>query len=203
MSQGPAYPEFAYNNTYGIQVITKEVYDEAKRNVTAPGGCLDTISMCRAAANTSDPQGLGTNETVNQTCQAATFLCFIQVQGAYNANSTVSTFRGSPTLDKRLISRPPQRSPFDLTMHLPAALPPAYQIAYYNQRWVQEALGVPVNYTFAPPAPVQNFFAETGDPFRYDGKADLEYLASTGVKIAFVYGDKDYRCNCLLPLPVV
>ncbi|KAB5572158.1 Alpha/Beta hydrolase protein [Coniochaeta sp. 2T2.1] len=177
VSQGPAYPEFAYNNTYGIQVISKEVYDEAKHNMTKPGGCLDTVDMCRALANAGDPQGLGTNQTVNQVCQAATLLCFIQVQGAYNANSN--------------------RSPFDLTLALPAALPPAYQIAYYNQRWVQEALGVPVNYTYAPKAPVQNFFAATGDPFRYDGKADLEYLASTGVKISFVYGDKDYRCNWL------
>ncbi len=61
---------------------------------------------------------------------------------------------------------------------------------------MQEALGVPVNYTFAPAAPVQNFFAVTGDPFRYDGKADLEYLVSTGVGLALVYGDRDYRCNC-------
>ncbi|KAB5572313.1 Alpha/Beta hydrolase protein [Coniochaeta sp. 2T2.1] len=156
VSQGPSYPEFAYNNSYGIQVISKEVYDEAKHNITKPGGCLDTVDMCRALANAGDLQGLGTNQTVNQVCQAATLLCFIQVQGAYNANSN--------------------RSPFDLGLTLPAAWPPAYQIAL---------------------PPVQNFFAATGDPFRYDGKADLEYLASTGVKIAFVYGDKDYRCNWL------
>lgn len=61
---------------------------------------------------------------------------------------------------------------------------------------MQEALGVPVNYSFAPLAPVQNFFGATGDPFRYDGKADLEYLLSTGVGVALVYGDRDYRCNC-------
>lgn len=89
-----------------------------------------------------------------------------------------------------------QRSPFDLALTLPAVFPPEYPVAYYNQRWVQEALGVPVNYTFAPAAPVANFFAGTGDPFRYDGKADLEYLAAAGVGVAFVYGDRDYRCNC-------
>lgn len=61
---------------------------------------------------------------------------------------------------------------------------------------MQEALGVPVNFTFAPAAPVQNFFAVTGDPFRYNAKTDLEYLVSTGVSLALVYGDRDYRCNC-------
>lgn len=82
---------------------------------------------------------------------------------------------------------------------MPGTFPPEYPIVYYNQRWVQQALGVPVNYTFSPLAPVANMFTVTGDAFRYDGRADLEYLLSTGVSLALVYGDRDYRCNCKFP----
>lgn len=89
-SQAASYPEFAHNNTYGVEVISKEIYEIAKHNVTAPGGCLDTISLCRAEAALSDPQGLGNNETVNQICVGATYLCYIQVQGAYTDISEVS-----------------------------------------------------------------------------------------------------------------
>lgn len=53
------------------------------------GGCLDQINLCRSAAALSDPEGLGTNETVNQYCVEATYLCYSQIQMAYQANSDV------------------------------------------------------------------------------------------------------------------
>lgn len=88
-----------------------------------------------------------------------------------------------------------QRSAFDITLPSPAAFPPAYSIAYYNQRWVQEALGVPVNFTLSSNSVVNNFFGATGDPVIVT-KRELEYVLDSGVGVAMVYGDLDYRCNC-------
>lgn len=67
--------------------------------------------------------------------------------------------------------------------------------AFYNQRWVQEALGVPVNFTLSADAVVENFFSATGDPMIPSYKA-LEAIVDAGVGVAFVYGDLDYQCNC-------
>lgn len=67
--------------------------------------------------------------------------------------------------------------------------------AFYNQRWVQEALGVPVNFTLSADSVVENFFIATGDPMIPSYKA-LETLVDAGVGVAFVYGDLDYQCNC-------
>lgn len=90
VSQAPSYPEYAYNNTYGVEVISKDVYEAAKWNMTAPGGCLDMTNLCRTEAALSDPHGLGTNATVNQICVAATDLCFVKIQGVYTQYSNVS-----------------------------------------------------------------------------------------------------------------
>jgi hypothetical protein len=89
LSQAASFPEYAYNNTYGVEVISQDVYEAAKRNMTEPGGCLDTINQCRAEATLSDPQGLGTNDTVNQICVAATAICYGKIQGAYMQYSNV------------------------------------------------------------------------------------------------------------------
>jgi hypothetical protein len=80
-------------------------------------------------------------------------------------------------------------------MFLPAIFPAETSTAFFNQRWVQQALGVPVNYTVSSNVVVQNFFGVTGDPMRRS-KATLEHLLSTGVNVALLYGDRDYRCNC-------
>lgn len=55
---------------------------------------------------------------------------------------------------------------------------------------------MPVNFTLSSSVIPRDFFARTGDPMRYDAKADLEFLLDTGVGLALVYGDRDYRCNC-------
>lgn len=88
-----------------------------------------------------------------------------------------------------------QRSAFDITLPTPATYPPAYTIAFYNQRWVQQALGVPVNFTLNSNAVVNNFFGVTGDPVIVTKRA-LETVLDAGVGVAMVYGDLDYRCNC-------
>jgi hypothetical protein len=74
--------------------------------------------------------------------------------------------------------------------------PPWYPAGFFNQHWVQAALGVPVNFTWSSTRVQNNFLFGTGDSFRREGIKDLEYLLDSGVKLALVYGDLDYRCNC-------
>jgi len=171
--QGEAWPEFAHQNTYGIEAIPQDVYDGAMKNFSMPGGCKDRIIACRAAATEGDAQNQGTNETVNGLCADATIYCFENVQGAYSVSG---------------------RNAFDITQFAPSPDPPSYQLAFYNQPWVQEALGAAVNFTQTTDLIRQVFFGLTGDPARGD-ISTLEYILSRGVKLALVYGDRDYRCN--------
>jgi hypothetical protein len=101
-SQVASYLDFAHNNTYGVEVIDKEVYEAARRNSTAPGDCMDMIKLCRTEAAASDPQGLGTNSTVNQICVAATALCYVNLQGLYNVYSMVRRYPHTLLLGFRL-----------------------------------------------------------------------------------------------------
>ena len=59
---------------------------------------------------------------------------------------------------------------------------------------MQSALGVPVNFTLTASIVPGIFFGLTGDPMRQD-LTDLDYLLSSNVSVAMVYGDRDYRCN--------
>lgn len=67
--------------------------------------------------------------------------------------------------------------------------------AFYNQRWVQEALGVPVNFTLSAESVVMNMLYGTGDLVMPTYET-LEYILDAGVGVAFVYGDRDFDCNC-------
>lgn len=70
-----AYPEFAYNNTYGIQLISKEVYEQAMHDLHIPGGCLDQQRECHRIETELDPLDFGNIEKVNQVCLAASENC--------------------------------------------------------------------------------------------------------------------------------
>jgi carboxypeptidase C (cathepsin A) len=59
---------------------------------------------------------------------------------------------------------------------------------------VQGALGVPVNYTAANVA-VNEAFSRTGDFFRPGSLDAIAYLLDSGVKVALMYGDRDFACN--------
>ncbi|KAK3339794.1 Alpha/Beta hydrolase protein [Lasiosphaeria hispida] len=175
-AQGGFYPEFAYNNTYGIQAISKEIYDEARNNFTKPGGCLDLIHACRAVGTVSDPLETGLNTTVNEACATAALYCFGVVQGAYTTYSNLN--------------------PFDITYPQPTTTPTDYNSAFFNRAWVQSALGVPINFTLSSNTISILFFGVTGDPMRRT-LADLSGLAARRHPVTFVYGDRDYRCNWL------
>jgi hypothetical protein len=87
-------------------------------------------------------------------------------------------------------------------VHLPDPCP--FDIAvttYLNRADVQQALGVPLNFTydstlvaavFGLPTPYT--FLGSGDSVRQAGSPNLEYLLANNVKVALVYGDRDYRC---------
>jgi hypothetical protein len=90
--QGFAYPRYAHNNPYNVQVLSEEVYNEAMHNMTKPGGCTDLIDRCRFGGIVSDPEEFGINATVNNYCVTALNYCFGVVQGAYGAHSNVSKF---------------------------------------------------------------------------------------------------------------
>lgn len=63
-----------------------------------------------------------------------------------------------------------------------------------NQQWVQQALGVPVNHTSSAPA-VYHDFHSTGDYARGTSLQSLAYLLDSGIKVAGMYGDRDWACN--------
>ncbi len=76
--------------------------------------------------------------------------------------------------------------------------PPEYNIAFYNQPWVQRELGVPVNFTLNSAVLVGNFDV-TGDAVLRT-ISSLNHVLSSGLNVALIYGDRDYRCNCTSPL---
>jgi hypothetical protein len=79
-------------------------------------------------------------------------------------------------------------------MKNPDPFPPPYFVGYLNSKPVQEALGVPRNFT------VQNMNVEYGT-LTYDDVLgghieNMGYVLDQGVKVALVYGDRDYSNNC-------
>ncbi|KAH8881808.1 alpha/beta-hydrolase [Thozetella sp. PMI_491] len=170
-----SYPHMAYNNTYGIQVYNESIYEVAMHNVTAPNtGCHALVDSCRAAAKEGDPTSQGTNDTVNAACQAASQACWLFVQQSYVKYSDHSTFDIAQinALD-------------DVT---------DYFTTFYNQRWVQEDLGVRVNFTFEDVSYEIAMFSETGDPMARDISA-MEHVINSGANVALIFGDRDYACN--------
>lgn len=176
-AQSLSYPEMAYNNTYGIKTINETVYNEAVKAYNKPNGCKDRISHCRDLASEGDPKFHGANETVNKVCRDASDYCSNNVEGPY------MEFSGRGYYD---IAHP-DKDPF----------PPEYFLGYLNQNWVQGALGVPINFTESVDS-VYAGFTKTGDYARSDVRGyleDISYILDSGIKVALVYGDRDYACN--------
>lgn len=172
--QGEWYPEQAYNNTYDFQAIPEANYTLALEAWSSEGGCRDQIIACRQLAATSDPDYLSNDATVNAACFQATAFCYAQILGPYEALSNRSAF------DMAALSPDPQPEP-DL-------------VGFFNREWVQRALGVPLNFTANSYVTQTSVLFSSGDAARADGVKKMEYLLDQGVKIALVYGDRDYRC---------
>lgn len=159
--QAPWYPEFAVNNTYGIKAVNDTVYNYMKFACYMIDGCLQQIEGCIAAGINSDPA----EETL---CSEAQDMCRDNVEGPYYA------YGGRGVYDIR--------HPYD------DPTPPTYFEDYLNQAYVQNALGVNLNYTDANDD-VYFAFQATGDfvyPFFLQ---DLEMILDNGVRVSLYYGD--------------
>ncbi|OQD88259.1 hypothetical protein PENANT_c004G06366 [Penicillium antarcticum] len=175
--QEPSYIQMAYNNTYDIQTINKTIYDQAMHAWSRPGGCKDLITECRALAAEGDPQMYGTNQTVNKACQKADSFCSNSVEGVYLEYA--------------------DRGYYDIAHKNPDPFPAPYFLGWLNQHWVQGALGVPINFTESNDG-VYYAFSSSGDYPRSDVHGyleDIAYVLDSGIKVALVYGDRDYACN--------
>jgi carboxypeptidase D len=175
--QEPSYPLFAYNNTYGLETINKTAYTQAMHAWSRPGGCKDQIKHCRVLAAEGDPKMHGNNETVNKVCKKAGDFCSNNVEGPYVNYA--------------------DRGYYDITHKNPDPFPPNYFLGFLNQHWVQAALGVPINFTESIDSVYQGF-QSTGDYARADVHGyldDIAYVLDAGIKVALVYGDRDYACD--------
>ncbi|MCJ1263033.1 hypothetical protein MMC22_002903 [Lobaria immixta] len=178
LEQALSYPEFAYNNTYGIQAINETLYKQAVDNFHQPDGCMDQILNCQALADEKDLDEYGNNDDVNEACQNAANICMDKVEGQYTGSSG--------------------RNYYDVAAIDPDPFPYSYFLGCLSQNWVQGALGVPVNFTKSNNG-VFSAFRATGDYARKDIRggqlADIAYLLDKGVKVALIFGDRDYACN--------
>ena len=171
--QSPFYPLFAYNNTYGIQAISLVDELNAASAFQAADGCLQLTSACRSAEASMDPIDIGNVNAVNTACSQAQAYCESNVVGPY-------TFSG--------------RSAYDISQNVLNPFPDAHYLEYLNTQAVQQAIGVPVNYT-QDSMTVLGAFNATGDYARDGILADLASLLESGVRIGLIYGDRDYICN--------
>ncbi|KAK5319002.1 hypothetical protein LTR93_007696 [Exophiala xenobiotica] len=172
--QWPSYPHIAYNNTYGIQAVNQTIYNQMSDAYYGPGGCRDQITHCRSVATQYDPTQQGVNASVNQICQSAESFCVSHVRDPYIEYSG--------------------RNYYDFGTQNPDPFLPNWYLGYLNQPHVQSALGVPLNFTSSSSV-VAAAFQAIGDYPRPGWLEDLSYLLDNGVKVALVYGDRDYACN--------
>ena len=171
--QGQFYPDFAYNNTYGIQAIDLLDQQNAASEYLGSGGCQQSIESCRYAVSTYDQDDYGDNDAVNKICSAAQTLCNDELIGPY-LNSG--------------------RNIYDIAQEDPSPFPSSTYLEYLNNINVQKAIGAPLNFTQNSGA-VTSAFQATGDYDRGDQISDLSSLLAQGVRVAFIYGDRDFICN--------
>ncbi|ODH28866.1 hypothetical protein ACO22_03855 [Paracoccidioides brasiliensis] len=172
--QSFSYPAIAFNNSYGIQRIDEKAKNESEG---ALSHCLEKISECRRLAATYDPDVIGNVENVTSKCYEASNFCANNVEGPY-VNQKKWGY-------------------YDMSHCYLDPFPPEYYVGFLARHDVQQALGVPVNFTEFSPA-VGNAFNKSGDYARSDKKGyleDLAYLLDSNVPVTLVYGDRDYACN--------
>lgn len=77
------YPEYAHNNTYGLELITEEDY---QASLAAWPTCKNMTAACRTLAAAKDPNGVGNQPDVNAACKGAFDYCFKNIHDFYNKN---------------------------------------------------------------------------------------------------------------------
>ncbi|KAM5472457.1 putative carboxypeptidase D [Microsporum audouinii] len=176
MEQATSYPDFAYNNTYGIKAYNQSQYDSMINEFYRAGGCRDQLIHCRDVAAESDPHFYSHNETVNKICNDAGDFCGQKLEDAFESANLGF---------------------YDIAHPLNDPFPPQFYKGYLSQAHVLADMGMPVNFSQASDA-VWKAFHTVGDYGRGDVRGyidDLAYLLENGIKVALVYGDRDYICN--------
>jgi carboxypeptidase C (cathepsin A) len=173
--QAPFYPVMAVNNTYGLTAINPTRAKLANASFYASGGCQDLINQCRAAVADHDPKNEGDVSVVNSLCSSAYSTCTTNVMEPYYDAG---------------------RSVYDIGHLLPDPFPPSTYLEYLNTPGFQTAIGTPVNFTQTN-YQVIDAFTSTGDYERQALVPDIAALLNAGVRVGFMYGDRDYICNWL------
>jgi carboxypeptidase C (cathepsin A) len=173
--QGPYYPAMAVNNTYGLTAINPTRASLASGSFSAPGGCRDRINQCRTAVASQDPDNSGDVSVVNGVCSDAYNFCNLNVVQPYNDAG---------------------RSVYDIAHFIPDPFPPNTYLEYLNTPDVQSAIGTQLNFTQTNQQ-VISAFTSTGDYERQALVPDIAALLRAGVRVGFIYGDRDYLCNWL------
>jgi carboxypeptidase C (cathepsin A) len=173
--QVPYYPAMAVNNTYGLQSISSVRAALANASFYAPGGCQDAINQCRLATSYYDPNNTGSVSGPNILCQTAYNTCTSNVMDPYGDSG---------------------RSFYDIGHQLPESFPPSTYIDYLNTQPILNAIGSVVNYTDFSNT-VWSDLMSTGDWERGPIVPKLAALLDRGVRVGFMYGDRDYICNWL------
>lgn len=173
--QMPFFPRFAYTNTYNIQAISQVQQLNALSAWNGASGCQQLTNTCRAHQRNVDPSDQGNVKIVNDACSAAQSYCQNNVIAPYTQSG---------------------RSIYDISQNLLDPFPSSLYLEYLNQADVQQAIGVQVNFTQSSPA-VSEAFLNTGDYARDGIIDDIVSLLKSGVRVALIYGDRDYICNWL------
>jgi hypothetical protein len=173
--QTPYYPRFAFNNSYGISAISEVQELNALSAYSAANGCEQLTLTCRAQETTNDPSDAGNVTTVDNICSQAQQYCQANVVGPYTLSG---------------------RSAYDISQYYLDPFPDNHYLEYLNQASVQQAIGTSVNYTQDSQA-VLDAFSDSGDYARDGILVDLIDLVNSGVRVALIYGDRDYVCNWL------
>ncbi|TLD24306.1 hypothetical protein PspLS_06619 [Pyricularia sp. CBS 133598] len=172
VTQSPFLMTYNNNNSYGIKSYSDDTAQKLLTQFNAPGGSLDLAKQCRKLMVDKDPAGFANNPDVVKLCVEAS-TSFLGLIGQHDAASG--------------------RNTFDMATVLPLGFPYPYEVGWLNDAGVQSALGVKLNYTKSSNA-ATNYFIGSGDLARPFNDV-VGQLLDQGVKVALVYGDRDWRCN--------
>lgn len=174
--QSEAYSLMSWNNTYGINAVNDTTKHRQMWELYRPGGILDQMSECDRLSKALEEPG--------QTAVDSSYVeSYCQNTSSFSSNILIQPYMASG-----------KHGWFDVTHPAADPFPSNYHLGWLNEHWVQKALGVPVNFTWASETVAKNFVRH-GDMPRGGYLDDLADLLDHGVKVHLMYGDRDFACN--------
>ncbi|PFH56401.1 hypothetical protein XA68_16551 [Ophiocordyceps unilateralis] len=165
LHQVPFYPVFAVNNTYGIKALSDREALLYLAKFSARGGCAELLTKCEAGRSRAGG--------ADAICRDAFRRCAEDVENPYYYTG---------------------RDPYDIAGQRAGPVPSYLFVDYLNQPEVLRAIGSPVNFTISSYVVFKNFIS-TGDLSKGGHIGRLAALLRRGVRLGFIYGDRDYICN--------